>query len=171
MAVPPQDIASTLAQGAVYLMRHRSVTSPKAHFVVVMNERPDSDVVILLTVVTSKIDNVRRRLQMTGAAHYTAIDLSPKSESFLSVDSIVNCNDCKECSREAFIADLSSCPEARHIGSMSDASLSSMITAALASKQVTPAQKQMISPQRYAAIERARLLPKEEQTKIHIAVS
>lgn len=171
MAMSPHDVATTLAQGAVYLMRHRSVTSPKPHFVVVMNESPDSDVVILLTVVTSKIDNVKRRLQMTGAEHYTAVDLSTKSEPFLSVDSIVNCNDCKECSREDFIADLSSCPEARHIGSISDASLSSMITAALASKQVTPAQKQMISPQKYSAIERTRLLPKSVQTKIRITVS
>lgn len=171
MAVSPQDIAATLAQGAVYLMRHRSVKSPKPHFVVVMNESPDSDVLILFTVVTSKIDNVRKLLQKTGAEHYTAVDLSPKSESFLSVDSIVNCNDCKECSRDDFIADISSCPDAKHMGSVSAASLSNMITAALASRQVKPAQKHMISPQKYAAIERARLLPKAEQTKIHITVS
>lgn len=167
----PQDIATTLAQGAVYLMRHRSVTSPKPHFVVVMNESPDSDVVILLTVVTSKIDNVKRRLQMTGAEHYTAVDLSPGSEPFLSVDSIVNCNDCKECSRDDFIADLSSCPEAKCMGSISAASLSKMITAALASKQVKPAQKLMISPKRFAAIERSHNLPKSDQTKIRITVS
>ena len=167
----PHDVATTLAQGAVYLMRHRSVTSPKPHFVVVMNESPDSDVVILLTVVTSKIDNVKRRLQMTGAEHYTAVDLSPKDEPFLSVDSIVNCNDCKECSREDFIADLSSSPDATYIGSISADSLSKMIVAALASNQVKPAQKLMISPQRYAAIERSRHLPEAKRTKIRITVS
>ena len=170
MSLSPSEVNRTLAQGAVYLMRHRLVTSPKLHFVVVMNESPNNDVVILFNVVTSNIDNVRKLLQKTGAEHYTAVDLSPNTESFLSVNSIVNCNDCKMCNRGDFITDLSSCQEAKFMGNISSMSLSNMITAALASKQVKPFQKQMISPHRFTAIEDARLLPENEQKAIHITV-
>ena len=57
MAVSQQIIKTTLKQGAVYLMRHRTLTSPKKHFVVVMNEHPCGEVIILFNVVTSKIDS------------------------------------------------------------------------------------------------------------------
>ena len=118
MAVSQQIIKTTLKQGAVYLMRHRTLTSPKKHFVVVMNEHPCGEVIILFNVVTSKIDTVKKLLQKSGAPHYTAVELSPKTESFLSVDSIVNCNDCKASSLDDFKTDLAS-PEAQFVGNIS----------------------------------------------------
>ena len=80
MAVSQQIIKTTLKQGAVYLMRHRTLTSPKKHFVVVMNEHPCGEVIILFNVVTSKIDTVKKLLQKSGAPHYTAVELSPKAD-------------------------------------------------------------------------------------------
>ena len=170
MALSQQNVEATLEQGAVYFMRHRTLTSPKKHFVVVMNEHPDCEVVILFNVVTSKIDTVKKLLLKSGAQHYTAVELSPKTESFLSVDSIVNCNDCKESSIEDFKADLAS-PDAQFVGKLSAKALSDMITATLASKQVSPAHKKIISQHRFAAIERSQRLPDAERSKIHIVVS
>jgi hypothetical protein len=170
MAVSQQIIKTTLKQGAVYLMRHRTLTSPKKHFVVVMNEHPCGEVIILFNVVTSKIDTVKKLLQKSGAPHYTAVELSPKTESFLSVDSIVNCNDCKASSLDDFKTDLAS-PEAQFVGNISPKALADMITATLASRQVSPAYKKIISQQKFAAIERTRLLPEAERSKISIVVS
>ena len=170
MAVSQQNVEATLEQGAVYFMRHRKLTSPKKHFVVVMNEHPDDDVVVLFNVVTSKIDTVKKLLQKSGAPHYTAVELSPITEPFLSVDSIVNCNDCKESSLDDFKADLAS-PDAQFKGKLSAKALSNMRTATLASRQVSPAYKKIISEQRFAALERSRLLSEAERSKIRIAFS
>lgn len=169
MSVPREQAERTIAQGAVYLMRQRSVTSPKPHFVIVMNESPGCDALILLHVVTSNVALVRRIIEKVNAPRHTAVELSPDDIGFLRVASVVNCNDCKRTGRDEFFDDLLA-TDARYVATLPKPTVDALVRATLASEQVSPAFKMLIAPARFAAIERARRLPPDVRTRVVISV-
>jgi len=57
----PFGIRLSLRQGTVYYMADRHLSSSLPHYFIVLNAEPLSDSILLLSVVTSKIDNVHRR--------------------------------------------------------------------------------------------------------------
>ncbi len=88
----PLEIRLTLRAGSVYYFVDHSLTSPEPHYFVVANSKPLDQELILLGVVTSSVDWVKRmRRNLPG----TTIEIDPKQYDELKVASIVDCNDVK----------------------------------------------------------------------------
>lgn len=145
MSVVGQKVAETLQQGAVYFMQHRSLTSPKGHYMIVLNLDPVSDQVVLLDVVTSNVELVKKLIALQGLESDTAIELSTSDLTFLDRPSIVNCNDCKKSRLPTFIEDLKM-PNARYVGKIPPDILDKLVRASVRSKMIKPEDKRRISP-------------------------
>jgi len=83
----------SLREGTVYYFLHHSLTSPEPHYFIVVNSDPLAQKVLLLAVVTSKIDKVKLRRK---ACLDTLVELTPEMFDVLTKPSIVDCNDLKE---------------------------------------------------------------------------
>ena len=93
--VPP-DIDSklrlTLREGSVYYFTERTLTSALPHYFIVVNAEPVEQQLLLLSVVTSKIEEVRRR---RANCLDTLVELSPEIFDVLTRPCIVDCNSLK----------------------------------------------------------------------------
>jgi hypothetical protein len=89
MAHVPIDLRLSLREGSVFYFQERTLSSAEAHFHIVVNN-PLVQQVLLLTVVTSKIEKVRywRRDCLETLVELAPADL-PK---ILTRPSIVDCN-------------------------------------------------------------------------------
>jgi hypothetical protein len=91
----------TLREGSIYYFAERHLTSPEPHYFIVVNSDPLTQRVLLLSVVTSQVDNVKlRRCNCLE----TLVELTPKMLDVLTKPSIVDCNDLKETSLAEFNA-------------------------------------------------------------------
>ncbi len=82
----------TLREGSVYYFEERHLTSPEPHYFIVVNSDPLAQRVLLLSVVTSKVEEVKLRRQ---ACPETLVELAPATFGVLKKSSIVDCNDLK----------------------------------------------------------------------------
>lgn len=82
----------SLREGSVYYFAERTLTSAEPHYFIVVNADPLTQQVLLLSVVTSKVDEVKRRRADCLA---TVVELSPKDFEVLSKLSIADCNSLK----------------------------------------------------------------------------
>lgn len=93
--VPP-DIDSklwlTLREGSVYYFTERTLSSALPHYFIVVNADPLAQQLLLLSVVTSKVEEVRRR---RADCLDTLVELSPEIFDVLTRPSIVDCNSLK----------------------------------------------------------------------------
>lgn len=93
--VPP-DIDSklrlTLREGSVYYFTERTLTSALPHYFIVVNAEPVAQQLLLLSVVTSKVEEVRRR---RAECLETLVEISPEIFDILTKPSIVDCNSLK----------------------------------------------------------------------------
>lgn len=85
----PWEIRVTLRAGTVYYFQDRGLKSAEPHFFIVVNSRPLEQQVLLLTVVTSNVDRVKR---FRGDLPGTTVELDPRAYDELKVLSIVDCN-------------------------------------------------------------------------------
>jgi hypothetical protein len=83
----------SLREGSVYYFVHDSLNSPEPHYFIVVNSDPLTQKVLLLGVVTSKIEKVKLRRK---ACLDTLVELTPATFDVLTKPSIVDCNDLKE---------------------------------------------------------------------------
>lgn len=93
--VPPDidlKLRLTLREGTVYYFTERTLTSAEPHYFIVVNADPLTQQVLLLSVVTSKVEEVKRRRADCLA---TVVELSPESFDVLTKPSIVDCNSLK----------------------------------------------------------------------------
>jgi len=94
--LPPPGIDLTLRlslrEGSVYYFTERTLTSAEPHYFIVVNADPLTQQVLLLSVVTSKVEEVKRRRADCLA---TVVEFSPKDFDVLSKLSIVDCNSLK----------------------------------------------------------------------------
>lgn len=94
--MPPPGIDLTLRlslrEGSVYYFTERTLTSAEPHYFIVVNADPLTQQVLLLSVVTSKVEEVKRRRADCLA---TVVELSPKDFDVLTKLSIVDCNSLK----------------------------------------------------------------------------
>jgi hypothetical protein len=79
----------TLREGSVYYFVERSLTSPEPHYFIVVNFEPLIQQVVLLSVVTSKVAEVKRR---RSASLETIVEISPDAFDVLKKASVVDCN-------------------------------------------------------------------------------
>ena len=82
----------TLREGSVYYFEERHLTSPEPHYFIVVNADPLAQRVLLLSVVTSKVEEVKLRRK---ACPETLVELAPATFDVLKKSSIVDCNDLK----------------------------------------------------------------------------
>ncbi len=87
-----QTLRLTLREGSVYYFAERHITSPEPHYFIVVNSDPFAQQVLLLSVVTSKVDDVKLRRK---ACPETLVEISPDIFDLLKKPSIVDCNDLK----------------------------------------------------------------------------
>ena len=94
--MPPPGIDPTLRlslrEGSVYYFTERTLTSAEPHYFIVVNSDPLTQQLLLLSVVTSKVEEVKRRRADCLA---TVVELSPKDFDLLTKLSIVDCNSLK----------------------------------------------------------------------------
>ena len=82
----------TLREGSIYYFEERHLTSPEPYYFIVVNSDPLAQQVLLLSVVTSKVDDVKLRRK---ACPETLVELAPDIFDVLKKPSIVDCNDLK----------------------------------------------------------------------------
>lgn len=92
----------TLRQGTVYFMQHRAATSPKPHFVILLNRDPLVDTLICVSLVTSKVEKRRAFIERAKYHPQTLVEFGPSDYPELSKPSAIDCNDVKTMSPEDF---------------------------------------------------------------------
>jgi hypothetical protein len=99
MARVPLELRLSLREGSVFYLKERKLSSAEPHFHIVVNE-PLSQQVLLMTVVTSKIDKVQHRRR---DCLHTLVKLGPNDlPNILTQLSIVDCNSVTRISLEEF---------------------------------------------------------------------
>ena len=88
-----QTLRLTLREGSVYYFAERHLTSPEPHYFIVVNSDPLAQQVLVLSVVTSKVDDVKLRRK---ACPETLVELAPDIFDVLKKPSVVDCNDLKQ---------------------------------------------------------------------------
>ena len=89
----------TLREGSVYYFEERHITSPEPHYFIVANSDPLAQQVLLLSVVTSKVEDVKLRRKNCLE---TLVELTPDIFDVLKKPSSVDCNDLKRVSLAEF---------------------------------------------------------------------
>lgn len=83
----------SLREGTVYYFAHHTLSSPEPHYFIVVNSDPLGQRVLLLSVVTSKVEAVKLRRK---SCLETVVEVTPADFDVLTKPSIVDCNDLKE---------------------------------------------------------------------------
>jgi|ERR1035437_96877 hypothetical protein len=85
----PMELRLGLRAGNVYYFQSRELSSGQPHFFIVVNRDPITTKLLLLTIVTSKVDKVRIR---NRERPHTAVEISPQEYSEFTMLSAVDCN-------------------------------------------------------------------------------
>jgi hypothetical protein len=85
----PIELRIGLRAGSVYYFQSRELSSGQPHFFIVVNRDPIATKLLLLTIVTSKVDKVRIR---NRERTHTVVEISPKEYDEFKVLSAVDCN-------------------------------------------------------------------------------
>lgn len=85
----PMELRLGLRAGSVYYFQSRELTSGEPHFFVVVNREPITTKLLLLAIVTSKVDKVRLR---NRERPQTVVEISPREYDEFKVHSAVDCN-------------------------------------------------------------------------------
>jgi hypothetical protein len=90
VAKVPLELRVSLREGSIFYFQERSLTSAEPHFHIVANADPLGQQVLILTIVTSKVDKVKylRRDRPDTLVELSSSDL-PK---VLTKPSIIDCN-------------------------------------------------------------------------------
>ena len=97
----PFPLNLTLRSGTVYYFEHRGLSTGVPHYFIVINADPQSDKVLIMTVGSSQISNVRRR--RSNMPPETLVTVDPAEYSDFTKPTIVDCNQVFELSREELV--------------------------------------------------------------------
>jgi hypothetical protein len=136
----PLNLRLSLKAGSVYYFVDREITSPEPHYFVVLNKNPIRNEILILAIVTSNIDRIRR-LRLT--APQTIVEFGRSEYRPLTLASIVDGNDLLE----KDLSDFAERWERREIKEclrVSDVLLARLLSAVLASELVTEEVKALL---------------------------
>lgn len=85
----PVELRIGLRTGSVYYFQSRELSSGQPHFFIVVNRDPIGTKLLLLTIVTSKVDKVRIR---NRERPHTVVEISPQEYTEFTMLSAVDCN-------------------------------------------------------------------------------
>jgi hypothetical protein len=103
VAQVPLELRVSLREGSIFYFEERKLTSAQSHFHIVANADPLAQQVLILTVVTSKVDKVKyfRRDRPD-----TLVELSPRDlPKILTKPSIVDCKSGDTCVARRILCD------------------------------------------------------------------
>ena len=129
-----------LRAGSVYYFQSRELRSGEPHFFIVVNRDPITTKLLLLTIVTSRVDKVRIR---NRERPHTVVEISPKEYDEFKVLSAVDCNVILEKSLSE-LAGLVSRKEVRYHKDLSPAVFAKIKAAILASPLVADELKLLL---------------------------
>lgn len=99
-----------IKQGDVFYGPNRQLTSPLPHYLIVLNRSPNDDECVVLEVITSQVEKVRKRVRLQGHPASTIVYIQPSEYPPLTKPSVVNCNDVlHKVSLELFLEDIKGC--------------------------------------------------------------
>ena len=134
----PYGMDMTIRRGTVYYFRHS--TSPHPHYFIVVNANPQGDKLLLLTIVTSKVDNLK---EMRASHPQSVVEIGPEDYSELSVPSAVDCFKVREESKAELIAKINE-QFKRHHDDMPEAIVARIVTAVKGSPGVSNDQRKLL---------------------------
>ena len=85
----PTELRLGLRSGSVFYFQTRELTSEKPHFFVVVNRQPLRSQLLLLTIVTSNIADVRTR---NRSRMETVVEITPREYAEFTKHSAIDCN-------------------------------------------------------------------------------
>jgi hypothetical protein len=85
----PLELRAGLRAGSVFYFRSRELTSREPHFFIVVNREPVRNELLLVTIVTSNIADVRTR---NRTRMETVVEITPNEYSEFTRLSAVDCN-------------------------------------------------------------------------------
>jgi hypothetical protein len=85
----PLELRLGLRAGNVFYFQSRELTSKLPHFFIVVNRDPIGEQLLLLTIVTSNVADVRTR---NHDRLHTVVEISPQEYNELTMLSAVDCN-------------------------------------------------------------------------------
>ena len=85
----PLELRAGLRAGSVFYFRSRELTSEQPHFFIVVNREPLRSELLLLTIVTSNIADVRTR---NRTRMETVVEITPSEYEDFTRRSAVDCN-------------------------------------------------------------------------------
>jgi hypothetical protein len=137
----PFEVRLTLRAGSVYYFTERALTSAEPHFFIVVNRAPLDSELLLLAVVTSQVEKVKRMRKLMPE---TVVDLEPVVFTELSKTSVVDCNQIFSKSLDEFCG-LFARKEIRHHNDLPAILLAKIQAAIHSSPLVAQDYKDMIS--------------------------
>ena len=134
-------LKKTLRQGSVWKMPLLSITEP--HFLIVLNKNPLSGKLILLSLITSKVQKRLEIILKTGKPLSTIVQFGPEEYDELDRPSCVDCNTLKSVDASFFdhAVDL---PNAHPCNDLPAPLLKRIIDGILESPGVSPSLKTLI---------------------------
>lgn len=136
----PWELRVTLRSGSVYYFADRALTSPEPHFFVVVNRDPLGTELLLLSVVTSQVEKVKR---LRHNYPETVVDLDPALYDELKKPSVIDGNCIFPKPLEEFVT-LFRSGAIRHHKDLPPPLLEQVRAAILASPLIAPEQKQAV---------------------------
>jgi len=90
-------IATCIEQGSIYHFELETINKDGSRykgnrFLIVLNANPKTDKLLILTTITSQIENAKKHIKNLGADLETLVYLDKSDFKRLSKDSVVNCN-------------------------------------------------------------------------------
>lgn len=101
---PASLLDKCLHAGAVFYLVDRSFSSPEPHYFIVLNHNPSSDALLVVTVASSRIENVKRRRSILPQE--TLVEIGKDDYESFTKDSIVDCNSAQTKSKQQVLQQL-----------------------------------------------------------------
>jgi len=92
LEIPPQILKKILKPGTAFLFDQETFKGRKPHFFVVLNHNPQTDELLLMVNATTKVDNRRFEMELTGVPEETLVVVKAGECSFLIKESAFDCN-------------------------------------------------------------------------------
>ncbi len=144
MEIPPEiKINYTLEQGYTYYFMEESFSSDDPHYFVILNSNLDEADDIYFVNATSQIVKVRDRQSILGRRPDSYVEVKKEDCSFLTKDSIFDCNSVTKKSKQSLIDKVSN-EELGLVGSIDQNILDKIIAGVLLSPLVEERVKQQL---------------------------
>lgn len=137
----PVEMRLSLRRGTVYYCQHRELSSSEPHYLIVLNENPLRDSVVVLAVASSQVSKVMAR--RANLPQETIVVVAVGDCSNFSKETAIDCNNLVEFSREELVKHFTS-KTLTHKDDMPKEILSLLVAGVVASPLVAEEIKDLV---------------------------